>query len=115
MKKLGLLMFAGLIACSVSGAMAIGETSFSSFNPSSMMQIQQDAGALSSHDMQIINQQRREFEESINYKKQKRQQEANQQVQETFSQFKNGSDSTVGKQLQFMRNDDGSIIIQEAK
>lgn len=108
MKKLGLLMVACTFVASMLSVNAIDIIT----SPIGGM-LYQDAGTNYSHDIQLMNRQRREFENSVDYKTQKRRQEADQQVQDTFSRIQNGTNAASG--MEFTQGEDGSIIIKQAE
>lgn len=110
MKKTGLLIVAGAFLVTGLAANAVDVSSFPS-GGTMYQDIYNSAGANYSHDMQMLNQQRRAFEGSVDYKTQKKRQQADQQVKDTFQQIKSGTDATKG--MEFTQGEDGSIIIKQ--
>ncbi|MCI1273863.1 MAG: hypothetical protein LKG27_05460 [Clostridiaceae bacterium] len=113
MKKTGLLIVAGAFLVTGLAANAVDVTAFPSAGGSMYQDIYNSAGANYSHDMQMLNQQRRAFEGSVDYKTQKKREQADQQVKDTFQQIKSGTDATKG--MEFTQGEDGSIIIKQVQ
>jgi hypothetical protein len=101
MKKMFLLLAAIMLVpstCMANPVMPAGQVIFN------------NAGANFSHDMQNLNRQRREFEDTVNYRQEQHRQAAQEQVQQTFDQIRNRT--TQQGNLQFVQTSDGRIIIK---
>ncbi len=110
MKKTGLLLAgAFLISILAANAIDIAPTAPGLSNMYGFGMY--NSGTSNTHEMQMLNMQRREFENSVNYKKEQRRQQADEQVQNTFEQIKDRTNNAQGN-LQFVQTQDGRIIIK---
>ena len=111
MKKTGLLLV-GALLLSMHSVLAIDINVMNGAGG-----ITSETGLMRNHDMQMINQRRFEFEKSREYQAEQRAKKQEAELKTKFQQYETNKNNMLNPQsnMEFLQNQDGSIIIRQNK